>query len=179
MKLLLDEFGVSPDRPLFFLGQDPQLVALFEEVIDIVEHGCTPSHLLYASRTLAHLIGLMIWHHQQKWQGDSDPQQKMAQSIAYMKTHLNQPLTVPHLASIANLSASHYSALFKRQTGYAPIDYFIRLRMHQACQLLDNTDLSVKAVAGYLGYEDPFYFSRIFKALNDLSPTEYRMLHKG
>src|ERR1022692_3962427 len=43
MKLLLDEFGVSLERPLFFLGQDPQLVALFEEVIDIVEHGYTPS----------------------------------------------------------------------------------------------------------------------------------------
>ena len=59
MKSLLDEFGAVVERPLFFLGQDPQLVALFEEVIGIVEHGYTPTHLLYASRTLAHLIGLM------------------------------------------------------------------------------------------------------------------------
>ena len=51
--------------------------------------------------------------------------------------------------------------------------------MHQACHLLDNTALSVKAVAAALGYEDPFYFSRIFKALNSISPTEYRLLHKG
>ena len=88
----------------------------------------------------------------------------MAQSIAYMKNHLNQPLKVSHLAAMVTLSSSHYSALFKGQTGCAPIDYFIRLRMHQACQLLDNTDLNVKEVAAVLGYEDPFYF-RVFLSL--------------
>jgi AraC-like DNA-binding protein len=179
MKSLLDEFGVSVRRPLVFLGLDPQLVSLFEKVIEIVEQCYTPSHLLYASRTLAHLMGLMIWHQQQKVQGEPDPRQKMAQSIAYMKMHLNQPVRVPHLAAMANLSSSHYSALFKGHTGYAPMDYFIRLRMHQACQLLDNTGLSVKAVAAALGYEDPLYFSRVFKALNNICPTKYRMLHKG
>ena len=83
------------------------------------------------------------------------------------------------LSAMAGLSVSHYSAVFKRQTGYAPMDYFIRLRMHQACQLLDTTELSVKEVADRLGYEDPLYFSRVFKSLHDLSPSEYRTLRKG
>jgi AraC family transcriptional regulator, arabinose operon regulatory protein len=179
MKTLLAELGVSAERPALSLGQDPQLVALFGEVIDVLEHGYTPSHLLYASRVLGHLLGLMIWHRQQKWQGDPKPRRNMAQSIAYMKRHLRQRLNVSHLAAMANLSMPHYSALFKRHTGYSPIDYFIRLRMHQACRLLDNTDLSVKEIADSLGYDDPFYFSRIFKALNDISPSEYRQLHKG
>jgi AraC-like DNA-binding protein len=179
MKLLLDELGISLGRPLLFVGQDPQLMALFEEAIDVVEQGYTLSHLLYASRTLAHLIGLMIWHRQQKWQSDPGPRQKIAQSIIFMKRHLHQPLKVSQLGAMANLSSSHYSALFKQQTGYAPIDYFIRLRMHKAGKLLDNTDLSVKEVANILGYEDAFYFSRVFKALNDISPTEYRLLHNG
>jgi len=179
LKLLLEEFGASVERPLHFLGQDPQLAALFDEVIDILEHGYTLPHLLYASRSLAHLLGLMVWHRQQKWQPDPEPRQNMAQSIAYMKRHLNKPLKVSNLAAMANLSSSHYSALFKRHTGYAPIDYFMRLRLHQACQLLDNTDLNVKEIAAALGYDDPFYFSRIFKALNDISPSEYRLLHKG
>ena len=80
---------------------------------------------------------------------------------------------------MANLSRSQYAALFKRQTGYAPIDYFIRLRMHRACQLLDMTDLSVKTVAGRLGFEDPLYFSRVFRTVNEKTPTEYRKLRKG
>jgi AraC-like DNA-binding protein len=175
----LNELGVSPDRPVLYLGQNPQLLALFEELIDIVEHGYTPAHLLYASQTLAHLIGLMIWHRQQNWRGDPDPKQKIAQSIAYMKQNLAKPLRVSTLATLTNLSPSHFTALFKRETGYAPIDYFIRLRMHQACQLLDTAHMNVKEIANALGYEDPFYFSRIFKSVNETSPTEYRLMHKG
>jgi len=179
MKLLLAELNVSSERPTLFLGQDPQVIALFEEVIGVLEHGYAPYQLLYASRTLTHLMGLMILHRQQKAQSDSEPRHKITQSIAHMKRHLSQALRVSHLAAMVNLSSSHFSALFKRQTGYSPIDYFIRLRIHQACQLLDNTDMSVKEVAAAMGYDDPFYFSRIFKALNEISPTAYRMMHKG
>jgi len=51
---------------------------------------------------------------------------------------------------------------------------------HKSCQqLLDTTDSSVKEVAARLGYEDPLYFSRVFRTVNDRTPTEYRKLRKG
>ena len=105
--------------------------------------------------------------------------QKIDQSIAYMREHLNQPLQVAKLAALVNVSASHYFALFKRRTGCAPIDFFIRLRMRQACRLLSGTLLSVKEVAAALGYEDPFYFSRMFKSVVQVAPSEYRLLTQG
>jgi AraC-like DNA-binding protein len=96
-----------------------------------------------------------------------------------MMRHLDEPLQVATLAAQANISASHFFALFKRQTGCAPIDCFIRLRMQHACRLLDETVLSVKEVAATLGYDDPFYFSRIFKSVNRVAPSEYRLLKNG
>ena len=179
VRLFLSELGISLEHPVIYLGEDPQLLALFEEVLAILEHGYAPPQLMYASQALAHLLGVMIWHRQQRWRGDPDPKQKINQSIAYMKQHLEQPLHVSTLAALANLSPSHYTALFKQHTGYAPIDYLIRLRMHWACQLLDTTDLPVKNIAASLGYDDPFYFSRVFKAVNETSPAQYRRLHKG
>jgi AraC-like DNA-binding protein len=179
IKVFLAELGVSVEHPVIYLGEDPQLLALFEEVLTILEHGYTPTRLLYASQALGHLLGVMIWHRQQRWRGDPDPQQKINQSIAYIKQHLEKPLKVPTLAAMANLSSSHYTALFKQYTGYAPIDYLIRLRMHWACQLMDTTNLPVKKIAASLGYDDPFYFSRVFKAVNETSPTDYRLMHKG
>ena len=104
---------------------------------------------------------------------------KIEQSIAYMLRHLDEPLQVSTLAARASISPSHFFALFKRQIGCAPIDYFIRLRMQHACRLLDETMLSVKEVAGTLGYDDPFYFSRIFKSVNHVAPSEYRLLKNG
>jgi len=83
------------------------------------------------------------------------------------------------LAAMANLSRSHYADLFRKQTGYAPMDYFIRMRMHRACQLLDTTELSIKAVATELGYEDPLYFTRAFRAVVEVAPTAYRRMRKG
>ena len=101
---------------------------------------------------------------------------KVGQTIAYMLQHLNQHIEVAKLAALVNVSPSHFFALFKRRTGCAPIDFFIRLRMQHACQLLDGTSLNVKEVAGVLGYDDPFYFSRTFKAVNHVAPTDYRSM---
>jgi transcriptional regulator GlxA family with amidase domain len=110
---------------------------------------------------------------------ESHVARKIEQSIAYMSQHLNQPLQVATLAAAVNVSPSHYSALFKRWVGSSPIDYFIRLRMRNACQLFDNSPLNVKAVAAALGYDDPFYFSRIFKSIYRVAPSEYRMMSKS
>ena len=176
---LLKELDVTPERPVLFVGQDPQLLALFGEVLDVLEHGYAPSHLLYGSQILAHLIGAMIWHRHRSGRHALNANHKVAQSVTFMKQNLAKPLPVSTLAGLANLSASHYAALFKRQMGYAPIDYFIRLKMHESCRLLDTTSLSVKEIAAMVGYEDPFYFSRVFKLINEMSPTEYRLMHKG
>lgn len=177
--LLLRELGVSADAPIVYLGDDSQVRALFEQLLDTLERGYAPHNLLYASQTLAHLIGAMIWHRRQTWRGTPDLKQRISQSISYMKEHLDQPLRVPRLAALANLSASHYSAVFREQTGYAPNDYLIRLRMHRACQLLDTTELPVKEIALQLGYDDQLYFSRLFRQVNDVAPSEYRATRKG
>jgi AraC-like DNA-binding protein len=100
---------------------------------------------------------------------------RIEQSIAYMMQHLNQPLQVAKLAQTAHTSPSHFFVLFKRWVGSSPIDYFIRLRMQQACRLLAATTLSVKEIAADLGYDDPFYFSRLFKSVHGIAPSDYRL----
>ena len=106
---------------------------------------------------------------------DCDSARRIERCIHYMREHLNQPLQVATLAETAHTSPSHFFVLFKRWVGLSPIDYFIRLRMSHACRLLATTSLSVKEVAAALGYDDPFYFSRVFKSVNGTPPTDYRM----
>jgi AraC-like DNA-binding protein len=101
---------------------------------------------------------------------------KIEQSITYMMQHLNQPLQVANLAQKARISPSHFFALFKRWTGFSPIDYFIHLRMRRAGRLLTDTSMSVKEIAAALGYDDPFYFSRVFKSVHGTAPSDYRLM---
>ena len=176
---LLDELGVSASLPVVAMPADAAIGGLFEEVLATLEQGYAPVQLCYASRALGHLLGRMAWSRHQRSQDVSDARHKVAGSVAFMKQHLARPLRVPALAAMSGLSPSHYATVFREVTGYAPIDYFIRLRMHRACQLLDTTSLAVKEIAAELGYEDPLYFSRAFKAVNEVSPQPYRAQHKG
>jgi len=107
--------------------------------------------------------------------GARESARRIEECIAYMREHLDQPMPVAELAALANVSPSHFFALFKRHTGCAPMDYFTHLRMQRACRLLDGTPASVKEVAAALGYDDPFYFSRVFKSVHHVPPSRYRM----
>jgi AraC-like DNA-binding protein len=175
----LEELGVSRERCVFRLGNDEHLTGLHAEVMNALEHGYGPTQLLYASHALAHLICAMIRRQRENWAGEPGSVQRVAESITYMKQHLTKPLNVATLSSLTGLSPSHYSAVFKRQTGYAPIDYFNRLRIQRACQLLVATQHSIKTIGAMLGYSDPLYFSRVFRAVNEVSPRYYRQLKQG
>jgi AraC-like DNA-binding protein len=92
-----------------------------------------------------------------------------------MRQHLDQPLQISTLTTLAKVSPSYLFALFKRMTGHPPIDYFIHLRMQRACEFLEGTSLCVKEVAAALGYDDQFYFSRVFKSVQGVAPREFRL----
>lgn len=99
---------------------------------------------------------------------------KISQSISYMKNNLNQLITIEKLAHEACYSVSRYSELFKQKTGYSPIMYFIRLKIQKACEYLYFTNMSIKEICKEVGFEDPYYFSRMFKKQIGISPMQYK-----
>lgn len=99
---------------------------------------------------------------------------KIEPAIRHMLQHTDRPLRISALSAIAKVSGSHFYLLFKSATGYGPHEFFIRLRMRRACELLRDQNLSVKQAAARLGYDDQFYFSRRFKAVVGLAPNNYR-----
>src|SRR6266403_2294952 len=172
--LYLERLGVTKEKPVVSLGGDVYLFSLFEEVVEALEHGFTLTHLLYAAHSLAHLMGLILRHKEQHGHGAPSVREQIARSVEFMKGHLSEPLKVATLAALVNLSRSHYTTLFRRVTGYAPLSYLNHLRMQQAVQLLNSTDLPIKQISNQLGFSDQFYFSRAFSKMHNHSPTEHR-----
>ena len=97
-----------------------------------------------------------------------------AKSIRYLHTAYNQSIRIPELAAMENLSNSRYVELFRRYFGKSPTAYLMELRMKNACELLQTTDMSVKQIAVLCGYDDPHFFSRLFKRHIGVSPQDYR-----
>jgi len=101
---------------------------------------------------------------------------RVLEAMTHMRRHLARPLRVSELAGLAGVSEAHFFALFKWFTGRSPLNYFIRLRMCAACGLLERPGRTVMRVAEAVGYPDPFYFSRVFKATCGVAPSDYRRL---
>lgn len=102
------------------------------------------------------------------------PHDRIQASLEYLNRHYAEPLRLETLAGMEYLSASRYSALFRRATGRSPQQYLIELRLRNARELLLQTDLSVAEVARSVGYEDALYFSRLFRRHFDAPPRSVR-----
>ena len=94
--------------------------------------------------------------------------------ITYMRDHLQENLTLTRIAREAGLSESYLNAVFKECVKCAPRDYYINMKMEQACYLLCNTDMHIYQVAQYLGYDNQYYFSRAFKKVLGVPPKKYK-----
>lgn len=95
-------------------------------------------------------------------------------TITFMKQNVQSNYQIGDLAAMANYSVSRYSELFRKRTGYAPIQYFIQLKIYKSCEYLCFTKLNIKQICHELGFDDPYYFSRIFKKHTGKSPLNYR-----
>jgi len=98
----------------------------------------------------------------------------LTKCIHYMNEKIDSDLTLIDFADYLKISPSYLSSIFKKYTQKSPIDFFIHLKMEQACKYLMIADLKVYEVAKKVGYQDPYYFSRIFKKVIGTSPKEYR-----
>ena len=98
----------------------------------------------------------------------------MAGTLDYLSNQLDANLTLEEMAAHANLSVSHFSRRFKEQTGFSPVDYYIHLKIQHASMLLTFTDKSVKEIGAEVGYQDAYYFSRIFRKVMGMSPSQFR-----
>jgi AraC-like DNA-binding protein len=179
MPFYLERLGVTKEKPVVSLANDVYLFSLFEEVVEALEHGFTLIHLIYAAHALAHLMGSILRHKEEHGYGAPSVREQISRSVEFMNGHLNESLKVATLAALVNLSRSHYTTLFRRVTGYAPLRYLNHLRMQRAVQLLNSTDLPIKQISDQLGFSEQFYFSRAFNKMYNHSPTEHRRRYRG
>lgn len=100
-------------------------------------------------------------------------------SVETLRQDWQRPRRLVELATASGVSVTHYCSLFRHHTGFAPIDFLIRLRVQHACRLLDTTTLPVREVAERVGYSDSYYFTRCFRRVMGCSPRAYRQLQKG
>lgn len=109
------------------------------------------------------------------WKGHTDP---VEGAKKYIEEHLDEPLTTDGLAAIAGMAPRRFATLFRKRYGTSPHDYLTRTRLHQAIRIMLRPSQKLKDVAHAVGYDDEFYFSRLFKRVYGLSPSQYVLERK-
>ncbi|MFW4481622.1 MmsAB operon transcriptional regulator MmsR [Pseudomonas aeruginosa] len=157
------------DTPLRHWGLQHALLGGFEQLLEVRHSGYRFQHfLLAASRLRSLLCQLPLLRPLREGSLDLDGLH------AYMREHLHARLELERLAAFCNLSKFHFVSRYKAITGRTPIQHFLHLKIEYACQLLDSSDQSVARVGQAVGYDDSYYFSRLFSKVMGLSPSAYR-----
>jgi AraC family transcriptional regulator, arabinose operon regulatory protein len=173
---LLAAIGATPEQPVFGLGDPARVVALIDTIIRRMERDETMATLLASSGAAWHAMALLAADRRTISRQQSDP---LEATIEHLRANVSTRISLADLAGMAGLSVSHYSALFRRATGYGALEYQTRLRMGTARELLDTTDRPIASIAAQVGYADSLYFSRQFRRIHGMSPSEYRSHDKG
>ena len=170
----LEEFlrssGMTAAQPVRQLRDVYRPVSLIEEIVGAMERGDPDASLLAASGAAWHLMAQLCA--EQVAGASALPVIDAARD--YIIANLAEPITIGSLAAMARMSQSHFASQFRLRVGTSPIKFQTQVRMGRARELLDTTARSVESIAAEVGYNDAFYFSRVFRAAHDETPTAYR-----
>lgn len=107
---------------------------------------------------------------------ETSPMEKI---ITHIHENFTRTITVEELAKLANVSTSYLAHTFKKQTGYAPVEYVLKMRMERAMMLLTHSNKTVSEISEEVGYDSLPVFIKIFKRKTNYSPSAYRKLQKS
>ncbi len=149
-------------------------IELFNKLYQNLEKGYSFENISYVNLIFPQFLSSFLFFEKFNLHFEEHTEDIIDESIQFMQENMHQSLTLAMLAQNVNSSASHYSAVFKKKTGFPPIEYLNHLKIQKACQFLQFTALRIKEIAFKVGFEDQYYFSRLFAKTMGFSPSEYR-----
>jgi AraC family transcriptional regulator, arabinose operon regulatory protein len=169
----MEILGLTLDSPILHIGEDAKLLSWLQDIFNILRTGYTQSNLLFATSYLSNILNYInILSINEGLNKSQDMNTEKV--ITYMLDNINNNLSLEELSHYTSLSKYHFVRLFKEKMGYTPVDYYIRLKMQKACELLEVSTVKINSISSTLGFNNPYYFSSTFKRIVGQSPQHYR-----
>lgn len=164
---ILEKYGIRN----CYIGENLSLKLLFQDMIAELQL----KKAMYNEITISSFYKMMALINRFGGQGTGGAEENFSIDRLIMKLNQSyqEPWSVAAMADYCKLSESYFSHLFKTCTGKAPMHFLNGLRMERAKDLLFTNTMSVSAVSALVGFEDPLYFSRVFKKFIGVSPKQF------
>lgn len=154
-------------------------IILFEEMLSNMEQHSNFDNVIYANICLKYFLSSIRQIENYRLSGESETQSYLSLAISFMNNNLKNRVTLEELSEACKCSKSNLNKIFAKNMHCPPMDYYIQLKMQRACRYLAHSTRKIKMIAQELGYDDPYYFSRLFSKTIGKSPSEYRHEERG
>lgn len=165
--------GMDPASPVMRVGLDDALLRCFLNIAETIKQEDPGFEPIIAMRSLEIVARIRSLLKICSAAGVTTPEKQVRQAQLKMRESLGETLDFQQLAQQLGMSYSTFRRIFKKETGRAPGEYFIEMKMNRAKQLL-LADKSIQEVADLLGFDSIYYFSRLFKSRTGSSPSTFR-----
>jgi len=168
---LVENGFFTPDQPVMDVGLHDSLLGLYTEITDTARFEAPGHQQIIGSlilHLLAHLSTLAAQH------GTNSVNEATVQKAKFLLAdNVTTHLDIGWLSRSLGLGYSRFRQVFKKCTGVSPYQYFLDLKIARAKELLEQGQFSVKEIAYMLSFDDPYYFSHLFKKKTGLPPSEW------
>jgi AraC family transcriptional regulator len=150
---------------------------LARELVLALVHGGSSDRLYtdtLANSLVVHLLKAANRASAQRSYAGKLSQNQLRRAIDYLEDHLGGALNLQSWAKEVGLSPYHFARLFRRTTGVAPHQFFLRQRIERAKSILSASDASLSSVAYDLGFASQSHFNRVFRQYTQMTPGEWR-----
>ena len=173
VKNILAYHGISLDEHVFYCGVLPDYKALFRKIIQELQL-CRYGYEDYIASLFNDILLLVDRQQHEQKKATGNVQEQIERAAAYFNENYNTKISIDDYAESLHISTNWFIHNFKQYTGMSPAQYILSLRMVNAQSLLERTTYNIKEISEIVGYENPLYFSRVFKKEIGKSPAQYR-----
>ena len=173
VKNILAYHGISLDEHVFYCGVLPDYKALFRKIIQELQL-CRYGYEDYIASLFNDILLLVDRQQHEQKKATGNVQEQIERAAAYFNENYNTKISIDDYAESLHISTNWFIHNFKQYAGMSPAQYILSLRMVNAQSLLERTTYNIKEISGIVGYENPLYFSRVFKKEIGKSPAQYR-----
>ena len=161
---------------------DSAVCEIFRELKSEFESSSSPANDMMKKSLVYKLVAYLASNHLKPSPTKEDIEwrtaalSRMRKVEYFVSRNYKNKISTASLAELFFVSSSHFCRLFKKTVGICALDYINEYRIGKAELLLKTTDLSISEIAAEVGLENANYFSRVFRKIKKLSPSEYRKL---
>jgi len=166
--------SLNSGKPVF-IPYSENKISEFEYILEIFKLGYTDQVFEYSSMLMHKLLGSFIYYSLKSTNGkDAANESLVKRIIEFLNDNMHKSLTIQEIANQFHKSPSTLFSLFKNKTGYSIMHFYSLIKVQKASELMNFTDLSIKEISYKLDFQDPLYFSRVFKKFMGVPPSQYR-----